>query len=372
MESIAPPFIGGGTGAGFGGVLRASFGVSFADMLRDRQVQVTARLGTDVDDLALQVSYMKRIGRWNWGLAGGIVPSRFVGARRAIARVEELITRETEHLRYTHQWGKLAARYNISRTQRVELGVGVRRTGFEWQTITRVIDSSEQKTVSRTMDEAPAGHPILVSEAAAAYVHDTAVSGPTSPLLGQRLRLELEPAVGGLLFTDATVDVRRYFMPIRPVTFAVRAEHVGRYGPDAGDRRLTRSFSAFSHASVATICARSPPTECGRTATSCSPLDELAGGRFALVNLEVRAPVLGLLSGDLYYGRVPIEAIAFADAGFLWTRRTGAAGEQDRFRSAGAGGRVNIGGFVFEVTAARVFDRPDKNWGVSVLLRPGW
>ena len=41
------------------------------------------------------------------------------------------------------------------------------------------------------------------------------------------------------------------------------------------------------------------------------------------MNLELRAPLLGLLAGDIYYGRVPIEAIAFVDAGFLWTRNAG-------------------------------------------------
>jgi hypothetical protein len=46
--------------------------------------------------------------------------------------------------------------------------------------------------------------------------------------------------------------------------------------------------------------------------------------------------------------------------------------ERDRFRSAGAGARVNVGGFVFEVTAVRVFDRPDRSWTTSFLLRPGF
>jgi hemolysin activation/secretion protein len=111
--------------------------------------------------------------------------------------------------------------------------------------------------------------------------------------------------------------------------------------------------------------------ECGRQATSCSILDQIAGSRLALLNVELRAPVRGLFSGDLSYGPVPLEALAFVDAGFLWTPRPGSF-ERDRFRSAGAGARVNIRGFVFEVTAARVFDRPNKAWTTSVLLRPGF
>jgi hypothetical protein len=372
LESLAPPFIGGSTGSGFGGVLRASIGVSFADMLRDRQLQMIGRVGTDVDDFALQVAYTNRRGRWNWGMGGGFVPSRFVGARRAIARVQELVTRETSHLRYVHQWGKLIAHYHINRAQRFEFGAGVRRTGFEWQTITRVIDASERKTLSRSLEEFPGERPILMGEADAAFVHDTAVLGPASPVLGQRLRLEVEPAFGGLVFADLRVDARRYFMPVRPVTVAVRVEHVGRYGPDAGDRRLTPLVVALQSRVRGYDLRTFAADECGRAATACSPLDELTGGRLALVNLEVRAPLLGLLSGDLYYGRLPIEAFAFVDAGYLWTRRSGAPLEQDRFRSVGAGGRVNIGGFILELAAARPFDRAGKGWMANLLLRPGF
>ena len=372
LESVAPPFIGAASGAGFGSTVLASIGMSFADTLRNRQVSTAVRLGNDIDDLAFQVAYTNRTGRWDWGMAAGLVPTRFTGARRAIARAQELITRETRHLLYTHQWVKAAAQYDLNRTQRLEFGLGLRRTGLEWQSVTRVFDVAERKTVSRSLDETRAGRPIFLGESDVAFVHDTAVSGPTSPVLGQRLRLGVEPAIGGLFFADVQVDARRYFMPIRPVTIAVRAEHVGRYGPDARDIRLTPLVATLQSRIRGYSLGTFAREECGLAATSCSILDELTGSRLALVNLELRAPLLGLFTGDLNYGRLPIEALAFADAGFLWTPRSGMHAERDRFRSVGAGARVNVGGFVFEVTAARVFDRPDKSWTTTVLLRPGF
>jgi outer membrane protein assembly factor BamA len=316
---------------------------------------------------------MNRKGQWNWGLGGGVVPSRFVGARRAIDRGDEVVTRETAHLRYSHQWAKAIGHYDLSRAQRFEFSAGVRRTGFEWQTVTRVIDADEGRTVSRTLDEASGGRPILLGEASAAFVHDTSVNGPMGPVLGQRLRFEVEPAVGGLMFADVTVDARRYFMPWRPVTVAVRAEHVGRYGPDARDARLTPLVVALQTRVRGYDLRTFAATECGRSATACSPLDELAGGRLAVFNLEVRAPIPGVLSGDLRYtGGVPIEAVAFLDAGVLWTPHAGLRTEHDRFRSVGIGARMNLGGIPLELAAARPFDRTDKRWTVSLLLRPGW
>jgi hypothetical protein len=213
---------------------------------------------------------------------------------------------------------------------------------------------------------------VVVAEMDAAFVHDTTVSGPTGPVIGKRLRLELQPAFGRLAFTDVLVDARRYFMPVKPVTLAMRVEHVGRYGPDAADQRLTPLVVGLQTRVRGYDLRTFMADECGRTATECSLLGELTGARLAVMNLELRAPLLGLLAGDIYYGRVPIEAIAFVDAGLMWTRDAAAGLERDQFRSIGAGARANLGGFLFELTAARPFDRGGAGWTASLLLRPGW
>jgi hypothetical protein len=371
LESVSQPFIGATTGNEFGGLLRASFGVTFGDLLKDRQLQSVFRVGSDVDDLAAQLAYVNRRGRWNWGLTTGFLPSRFFGARRALATDGDRVTRETTHLRYLNQWGGFAARYDIDRSRRIELGAGLRRTGFEWQTVTRVADTVNG-SISRDLSETPAGRPAHFAETHLAYVHDSAVNGPTSPVFGQRLRFEIEPAIGATPFVDVNLDARRYFLPLRPVTIAARATHIGHYGPGARDPRLTPLVVGLQSLVRGYDLRTFAADECGRTATECSMLEELTGGRLALLNIEARVPVMGLLNGQLDYGRLPIEAIAFVDAGFLWTAHRGADTERDRFRSVGVGGRANLGGFVFEMTAVRPFDRTKGAWTLSFLMRPGW
>jgi hypothetical protein len=371
VESVAEPYIGASTGNAFGGLVQTTFGFTLGDTLRDRQLQSAIRVGTDVDDFAAQVSYTNRGGRWNWGVGAGFLPARFYGARRAMATEGSLVTRETTNLRYSHQWGGLSARYNIDRARRFELGGGLRRTGFEWQTVTRVTDPSTRKVVSRVLSETPAGRPLHLAETRVAFVHDTAVLGPTSPLAGQRLRLAIEPVFGAVNFADVRVDARRYMMPLRPLTIAARIQHTGRYGPGAADPRLTPLLVGFETLVRGYNLRTFAMAECGATATSCSIVDELTGSRMEVFNLEFRAPVLGLLTGRLEYGPLPIEAIAFADAGFLSTHGRGGGRDDDRFRSVGAGARANLGGIVFEMTAARPFDR-GKGWTVAMLLRPGW
>jgi len=105
--------------------------------------------------------------------------------------------------------------------------------------VTRVTDVTSRKLVNNLVQELPGSPAVYLAEMQAAYVRDTAVLGPTSPILGHRLRFDVEPAVGGLMFADVRLDARRYFMPIRPATLAIRVQHSGRYGPDARDVRLT-------------------------------------------------------------------------------------------------------------------------------------
>jgi len=206
----------------------------------------------------------------------------------------------------------------------------------------------------------------------AAYVRDTAVLGPTSPVLGQRVRLDIEPAVGGLMFADVRLDARRYFMPVRPATLAVRLQHTGRYGRDARDVRLTPLLLGLQTLVRGYDLSTFGAERCGRTATSCSMIDQLSGNRFAVMNVEVRAPLLGLLTGNLDYGRLPIEGLIFADGAMLWTPHPNGPLERDRFSSVGAGVRANLGGFVLETTGVRPFDKPQNGWTVSFLIRPGF
>jgi len=264
------------------------------------------------------------------------------------------------------------AHYHLDAVRRIEARIGLRRTSFEWQTATRVVTRGGE-LLDHTFVETPAGPPLYQAEAQLAFVHDSAVSGPLGPVLGQRLRVEVAPAFGQVPFTDVRVDARRYWMPVRPLTLAARIEHVGRYGSGATDPRLTPLVAGLQTLVRGYDLKTYAADVCGRTATSCSVIDELTASRLALLNLELRMPLLGPLTGNIDYGgHVPIELIAFADAGALWTRRAGEQSDQAQFRSIGAGGRANIGGFVVELTAARPFDRTTDGWTVGFLLRPGW
>ena len=114
----------------------------------------------------------------------------------------------------------------------------------------------------------------------AALVYDNSFFGATSPILGQRYRFEVSPTVGSLNYVGVLADYRRYFMPVRPFTFATRLLHYGRYASDGEDPRLQPLFlgqpglvRGYSYGSFDASECNPPPGDARLPApcsTSCS------------------------------------------------------------------------------------------------------
>src|SRR5262249_30860695 len=149
----------------------------------------------------------------------------------------------------------------------------------------------------------PVGRPLRLAQGGTALVHDTTFYGATSPIYGDRYRIELDHTVGTLSFSTLVLDWRRYFMPKRPVTIAFRVMHIGRYGSGADDPGLVPFYigypdfvHGYGFGSVAVAECLTP------NLGNCQLLDSLTGSRMLIGNFEVRAPLFGLLRGDLTYG----------------------------------------------------------------------
>jgi hypothetical protein len=353
---MGQPYLTAGGGA-FGSFLRAGTSFSFGDMLGQQQVNTAIQVGKGLDDFALQLSYLNRRSRWNWGAIGGQVPS-VVGFSRA----SETITREdgspatVRHdslNRQIHRRLTALAIYPFSHAQRLELSGGFQAIAFARRTTSQTFDNATGALLGqdeRLIDGASA----RLGHAGAALIYDTTLPGPTAPILGQRYRLGVEPSFGDLNFVTTILDYRRYLMPRRPLTIALRVQQRARWGADRGDERLmpltwtlrdvVRGFSADR--------------------------DLVDASRFESANIEARLPVSSLLRRDRRPGPLPVEMIAFTD----WARLS-FAGESSRaprrLLSAGAGVRLNAAGFIFEIDAVRPL-APASGWRMSVNFLPGF
>jgi hypothetical protein len=176
---------------------------------------------------------------------------------------------------------------------------------------------------------------------------------------------------------ETTLDYRRYWMPVKPITFAGRAMHFARYGHDSEDPRLYPLFLGYPDLVRGYDSGTFLASECGiSTDNSCPTFDRLFGSRMLVFNGEVRAPLYGLFSHSLSYGPIPVEIFGFADSGVAWTQADKpdfAGGTRNFVTSVGAGARVNVFGYLIaEFNAARPLDRPGRGWMFVFNLRPGF
>jgi len=139
--------------------------------------------------------------------------------------------------------------------------------------------------------------------------------------------------------------------------------HSARYGADGSDPRLLPSYLGSSylvrgHHEDLRYCQPAATLTCG---------DELMGNRLLVGNIEVRVPVMGLLSREIEYGMFPMDAFLFADGGVVSSgeRRTGIS-------SIGGGIRVNAGGLPLELGAVRALDGPRPRWQFDLGFRVGF
>ena len=373
LEAIGHPYVSSGGGA-FGGFLRAGGSLLFGDLLGERKLLASVQAGSRLRDLALGLRFLNRERRWNWGALAELEPSLRRLPRQQLIEVDGQPALATETTYYLRMQGRIAGllAYPLNRAQRLEFTAGLRHARYQRDVRSRVRAIPDGHVIRQARVEHAGGAPASVGEVTAAFVGDTSVFGPTSPILGGRYRVEVAPTFGSLSLARVLVDYRRYLMPVRPYTIAGRLMHMGQYGTDAADPRLLPTFigSRYFVRGYGWSDIRCQWNAAGE----CAAMEEMLGNRVVVANLEWRTPLLGVFSRELEYGPVPAEAFVFADAGLVWGQRN--AGMSSRghqlVRSIGAGVRVNAMGLPLEVAAVRALDAPARGWSFDFSFRPGF
>ncbi|MFB6272179.1 MAG: DUF6055 domain-containing protein [Salinibacter sp.] len=386
LDRIVPPSVGASVGGPLGTQVAGGVGFLFSDILGHQRLSVYLQANGTVKDIGGGVSYFNREGRMNYGVGISHRPSAFGQLYRTGPRTYLQVVQRV----FRTQVGTQAS-YPFSETNRLEVGVGGTRYGFD--VTTRLLSGTRSRKVEAPFTERD---PLYFGRASLAYVGDFSNSGLTSPLQGGRYRFQVTPQFGSRNFVSLLADYRRYFLR-EPVTFALRGLHRGNYGAGGFQGQLTDSFVretlgdpyqigfvrgySFSSIFEEPKCRRKNICKIGR----------LYGTRMALGSVELRLPVLGpevLSLANFKY--LPTDLVLFADAGVTWTsedltelsftsntiQRSNPEVNQPvparPVTSAGVSARVNVlGAIVLEAFYARTFQRT-KKWDFGVLLRPGW
>ena len=219
-----------------------------------------------------------------------------------------------------------------------------------------------------------------LAHAGLAYVGDYSFFGFTSPLRGSRYRFELDGDAGTTYFVTALGDLREYLF-LNPITIAFRALSVGRYFGGADNLTLTQFYlgepdlvRGYEYYSIIS-------NEGAGVSGNIPQLNRLFGSKLAVVNLEVRIPVLG--NGPV---RAPQFPVPGNGAGGILRWRDGVDG--DRLPDVGdiagpirphsgvqrgAAVRVNLlGAFVVHIYWAWPFERQNIGGSWGFVLESGW
>jgi hypothetical protein len=377
LDYIGQPTLGVGTGP-TGAFVGGGVSFNFSDILGNHNLGAVLQVNGRFEDFGGIIGYENRSHRWAWGIQTESIPY-VTGSFASGTNTSGVYIEESELFRQTDRAVQGYIAYPFSRASRFEVAAAARHISFGREIERLAFDPFTGQLLAEDREKLPAEESIGYGEASAALVYDTALFGPTSPILGQRYRFEVSPTFGGLKYTAVLADYRRYVMPVRPITLAGRLLHYGRYG-SGGDAfgRIPPLFVGYPSLMRGYDVNSFSAAECGPIPTECPAFDQLVGSRIAIGNVEVRVPLFGLFSRRNLYGPIPIELIGFSDFGVAWTANDkakflGGDGTRGIVRSYGAGARINLLGFaVVEIDYVRPVDRPQKGWTWVFNFSPGF
>jgi hypothetical protein len=415
LDAVGQPSLGVVAGGPFGTGVAGGVSMVFGDQLSDRQIYAAIQANGTVKDIGGALQYYNLRNRWNFGAGiehipyqtGGVFLSDTTYAGQAAYSVNQLLQRI-----YIDQ-AMVFTQYPFSTTKRFELTASITHYGFDTEIFrttfvgNSVVDQSDEKLGSQGYT------PALFAEPSIALVGDNSFSAFTSPVEGERYRLQYTPTFGTATYQTALADYRRYLF-YRPFTLAVRGISEGRYGKGAeslntsypiylGEEQLIRGYGYGSF--TGDECQVAGASSTSQVSTGCPVFDRLFGSKIAVVNAELRIPLFGTEGfGLLNFPFLPTEIAPFFDGGVSYTNSqapdfrltrsanaipskcatvtSNAQAQQQSYYpcadripvfSAGVSARFNLLGYaILEAYAAHPFQRPTKNWVWGFQLAPGW
>ncbi len=359
----------------------------FSDIVGNNQIYSALALNGEIYDFGGQTAYINQTRRFKWGGSISHIPNRsgnmFLKPDSLTIEGEKFPVNNLmlDYIRMFEDEISLFTFYPISQTRRFEAGVSASWYYYRIDRYNNYYDLLGYPIgVKKEKLPAPKGSNYQILDFA--YVHDNSAFGMTAPMTGSRTRLSIEKYSGSVNFFTGLIDFRQYrFM--KPVGFAFRAYHTGRYGGDSE----TQLIYPLSLGYPWLIRGYENSTYYGGTQSSPNNyyfnISNLLGSRIFVANFEIRLPFTGpenmaIIKSKIFY----TDFNLFFDGGLAWNK-----GDVVRIRwepadfnertpvfSAGASLRLNLfGAMVIEPYYAFPFQNKGYKGGVfGVNFLPGW
>jgi Tol biopolymer transport system component len=377
LDYVAPPTIGVGVSR-YGSYAGGGVAFLFSDMLGFHTLMAQAQVNSRIIDSAFQVAYLNTTNRLNFGAVVQRYPYMYGGYNYGYGVVDgewALIEEEIVYRQINYDIGGFAS-YPFNSFQRFELNGGFSYIDFSNTVYRYAYSDYGGYLLSREEYDLPSAPGIYMPYVGAALVYDSSLFGATAPIVGQSYRFEITPTFGTLTYTSALADFRKYIVPVKPFTLAVRLVGYGRFGKDATDERLWPMYLGYEN------MVRGYNWDSFGQEESFD-FNRLFGNAMMLANFELRFPLFGLLGvGRGYFGVFPLDVVAFYDAGLAWYTNAVDPASKPFFqkggglkplRSYGLGARVNVFGYlILGVNYVVPVDRPDRKPYFQFSFYPGF
>jgi len=361
----------------FGTSVGGAAAVSFADVLGNDEFDSAIQASGTLDSIGAQFDYLDRSNHINWGVEVAHIPQEFFTSLPATLLPSGVDTGIEQQVIFQEE-ADLIAQYPVTINRRWEATFGY--TLYWWEGTAPIYYYQDGVLVETGQVSFATPPPLSLAHTGLAYVGDYSFFGFTSPIRGSRYRFELDGDVGTTFFVTALGDFREYLF-LNPLTIAFRALSVGRYFGGADNPTLTQFYlgepdlvRGYEYYSIVA-------NEGAGTTGNIPQLTRLFGSKLAVVNLELRIPVLGNNQFGLFnFPYLATELVGFFDGGMAWTETDYPTLEisQDQYAripvfSAGGAVRVNLlGAFVIEVYWAWPFERENIGGSWGFVLESGW
>lgn len=378
-DFIARPSI-GYSRDNFGNGVFGGSAISFSDILNNRQLLLALQLNGRIEEAQAAALYSNIGRRTSWSVGYQQQPLFFFSGSEFGLDRRGLATFTTHLERYLYHLGVVSISRPFTRFRRVEVGVRAVNVARATQDFVQFYDPRtslvyDAQIETTELDNANYVQPLV------ALVFDNSVSTWTGPAMGQRSRLEYAPAFGAWQFHEVVGDLRRYDVVFSPVTLATRAMLFGRFGRNTDQFRYFVGSPDFMRGYTAGSFRRNEClSERPEAQILCDDLNQLIGSRIALVNAELRFPLIQQLNlSVLPIGFPPIEGAIFLDIGMAWNAgnsivwRRAEGDDKNTVRQPlkawGMSIRANMGGFlILRVEYTQPLDRGTFHpyWTVSI------
>ena len=398
LEGIGSGGIGISSSTGFGTGVSGGLLLKFSDVLANNDLFLLASVNGEIQDVGVGVFYLYKKYRTDIGIELSHIPqlAAFTGSSEEIREIDGRPT----HIRKIHtdlrrtfiETATFSSYLPFSSSLRLQGNIGVVYQSYR---IDRYSDSyldngREFVFFDRDKERRPSPSPIFQYLTGLAFVGDNTQLGLVGPLDGYRYHIGSTQIAGAILYNNLIVDGRYYYW-MRPIGFALRGYHVGRYGKGGEDTRIFPLNVAFPGL-VRGYDFFSVYNDIGRVLSTNSIESQFSttdylGSKLLVGNAEIRIPFTGPKKATLIHSKLLFSEFAlFFDWGVAFSSRSYTRRlfdidydyVQKPIYSTGFSLRVNLFGFYilepfFALPFRRISTNGEKGKGVFGLnFFPSW